>query len=81
VIFIRGQNRWQPGAARHQQSTQTNPSRQDSHFLLSPLSIDISSIVKFSEFEQELGNTQIHNSLIVQQSGYWPEVENQPNLT
>ena len=33
-------------------------------------------IVKLSEFEQELGNTQIHNSLIVRYSGYWPEVEN-----
>jgi len=38
-------------------------------------------IVKLSEFDQKLGNTRIHNSLIVQHSGYWPEVENQPNLT
>jgi len=44
------------------------------------LLIGFSGIVKLSEFEQELGNTQIHNSLIVQNSGYWPEVENQPNL-
>jgi len=41
----------------------------------------IGCIVKLSEFEQELGNTRIHNSLIVQNSGCWPEVENQPNLT
>jgi len=34
-------------------------------------------IVKLSEFEQKLGNARIHNSLIVQHSGYWPEVENQ----
>ena len=38
-------------------------------------------IVKLSGFEQKLGNTQIHNSLIVQHSGYWPEVENQLSLT
>ncbi len=38
-------------------------------------------IVKLSEFEQKLDNTRIHNSLIVQDSGYWPEVKNQPNLT
>jgi len=38
-------------------------------------------IVKLSEFEQKLGNTRIHNPLIVQHSGYWPEVENLPNLT
>ena len=37
-------------------------------------------IVKLSEFEQELGNTQIHNSLIVRHSGSCPKVENQPNL-
>jgi len=33
------------------------------------------------EFDQKLGNTRIYNSLIVQHSGYRPEVENQPNLT
>jgi hypothetical protein len=38
-------------------------------------------IVKLSEFEQKLGNTRIHNSLIVQHSEYLPEVENQPNVT
>jgi len=37
-------------------------------------------IVRLSEFEQKLSNTQIHNSLIVQYSNYWPEAENQPNL-
>jgi len=37
-------------------------------------------IDKLSEFDQKLGNTRIHNSLIIQHSGYWPEVENQPNL-
>ncbi len=35
-------------------------------------------IVKLSEFDQKLGNTRIHNSLIVQHSGYWPELENSP---
>ena len=39
------------------------------------------SIVKLSEFEQKLGNTRNHNSLIVQHSGSWPEVEKQSNLT
>jgi len=43
--------------------------------------ITIDGIVKLSEFDQKLGNTRIHNSLIVQHSGYWPELENQPNLT
>jgi hypothetical protein len=38
-------------------------------------------IVKFSEFGQNFGNTRIHNSLIVQHSGCWPEVENQPTVT
>ena len=38
-------------------------------------------IAKLSEFEQKYGNARIHHSLIVQHSGYWPEVENQPNLT
>ena len=38
-------------------------------------------IVKLSEFEQKLGHTRIQNSLIVQHSDYWPEVENQPKLT
>ena len=38
-------------------------------------------IVMLSEFDQQLGHTRIHNSLIVQHSGYWPEAENQPNLT
>jgi len=40
-----------------------------------------SGIVKLSEFDRKLGNTRIHHSLIVPQSGYWPEAENQPNLT
>jgi hypothetical protein len=38
-------------------------------------------IVKLSEFDQKLGKTRIYNSLIVQHSGSWPEVENQPNST
>ena len=38
-------------------------------------------IVKLSEFDQKSCNTRIQNSLIFQHSGYWPEVENQPNLT
>jgi|GEM_PF-2713841 len=38
-------------------------------------------IVKLSEFEQNLGNTRIHKSLIVQYSGYRPKVGNHPNLT
>ena len=42
---------------------------------------NIDGIVKLSEFDQKLGNPRIHNSLIVQYSGYWPEVENQSNLT
>jgi len=29
-------------------------------------------IVNLSEFDQKLGHTRIHNSLIVQYSGYWP---------
>ena len=33
-------------------------------------------IVNLSEFEQKLGNTRIHNSLIVQHLDYWTEVEN-----
>jgi hypothetical protein len=37
-------------------------------------------IVKLSEFEQKLGNTRIHNPLIIQHSGCWPEVENQPTF-
>ena len=41
----------------------------------------MTGIVELSEFEQKLVNTQIHNSLILQHSGSWPEVENQPNLT
>jgi ubiquinone/menaquinone biosynthesis C-methylase UbiE len=41
----------------------------------------INGIAKLSEFEQKLGNIRIHNSLIVQHSGCWPEGENQPNLT
>jgi len=32
-------------------------------------------------FDQKFGHTRIHHSLIVQHSGCWPEVENQPNLT
>ncbi len=38
-------------------------------------------IVKLSEFDQKLGNTRIHHSLIIQHSGSWPEGENQPTLT
>jgi len=38
-------------------------------------------IVKLSEFDQQLGHTRIHHSLMVQHSGSWPEGENQPNLT
>jgi hypothetical protein len=38
-------------------------------------------IVKLSEFDQNLGHTRIYHSLIVQDSGYWPETENHPNLT
>jgi len=38
-------------------------------------------IVKLSEFEQQLGNTRIHNSLIIKHSSFWPEGENQPALT
>ena len=37
-------------------------------------------IVKLSAFDQKIGNPRIHNSLIVQHSDYWPEVENQPYL-
>ncbi len=32
-------------------------------------------IVKLSEFEEKLGHARLHNSLIVQDSGSWPEVE------
>ena len=42
---------------------------------------DQKGIVKLSEFEQNLGKTQIHNPLIVKHSGCRPKVENQPNLT
>ncbi len=38
-------------------------------------------IVKLSEFDQKFGNTRLHNSLIIQDSGSWPEGENQPNST
>ena len=41
----------------------------------------VDGIVKLSEFDQKLGNTRIDSSLIVQHSGYWPEVENHPNST
>jgi hypothetical protein len=40
----------------------------------------LEGIVKLSEFGQKLGYTRIHNSLIVQHSGCWSEVENQPHL-
>jgi hypothetical protein len=33
-----------------------------------------------SEFGQKLGKKRIHNSVIVQHSGSWSKVENQPNL-
>ena len=35
-------------------------------------------IVKLSEFDQKLGNTRIHNSLIVQHSYYWPRQKISP---
>jgi len=38
-------------------------------------------IVRLSEFDQKLGKTRIHHSLIVQHSGSWPEGENQHNST
>jgi hypothetical protein len=38
-------------------------------------------IVKLSEFDQKRGQTRMQHALIVQHSGYWPEVENPPNLT
>ncbi len=38
-------------------------------------------IVNLSEFDQKLGKARIHNSLIVQHSCSWPEVENQLNST
>jgi len=42
--------------------------------------MDSVGIVKLSEFDQTLGHTRIHNSLIVSHSGYGPEGEKQPNL-
>ncbi len=39
----------------------------------------MTGIVKLTEFDQNLGNTRIHHSLIIQHLGSWPEVENQPN--
>jgi len=36
---------------------------------------------KLNEFDQKLGNSRIHNPLIVQHSGSWPLVEIQLNLT
>ncbi len=41
----------------------------------------MTGIVKLSEFDQKLGHTRIHHSLIVQHSDTWPEVENESNLT
>ena len=41
----------------------------------------LKGIVKLSEFEQNLGNTPIHNPLIVKHSGCRPKAEKQPNLT
>ena len=38
-------------------------------------------IVKLSEFDQKLGKARIHNSLIVQHSCSWPEVESRLNST
>jgi len=38
-------------------------------------------IVNLSHFGQKTGSFSFHNSLIIKHSGYWPEVENQPNLT
>ena len=43
--------------------------------------VNLTGIFKLSEFDQKLGNTRMHNSLIVQHSDCWPEVENQPKLT
>ena len=37
--------------------------------------------IKLSKFEQNLGNTPIHNPLIVKHSGCRPKAEKQPNLT
>ena len=52
------------------------------HAMLAHISLHntLFGIVKLSEIEQKLGNTRIHNSLIVQHSGSWLAVENQPNL-
>ena len=41
----------------------------------------VQGIVNLSEFDQKLGKARIHNSLIVQHSCSWPEVENQLNST
>jgi len=49
------------------------------HFFVRKVML-VKGIVNLSEFDQKLGNTRIPNSLIVQHSGCWPEVENQPNL-
>ena len=38
-------------------------------------------IVNLNGFDEKLGNTGIHESLIIQNSGYWLEVENQSNWT
>jgi len=43
--------------------------------------VSTGGIVKLSEFDQKFGNTRLHNSLIIQDSGSWPEGENQPNST
>ncbi|MEC4674696.1 MAG: hypothetical protein VST68_10940 [Nitrospirota bacterium] len=41
----------------------------------------LAGIVKLSEFDKKLGKARIHNSLIVQHSCSWPEVENRLNST
>ena len=45
------------------------------------VTITYEGIVKLSEFDQNLGNTRIHNSLNFRHLGYRSKVENQPNLT
>jgi len=44
-------------------------------------SVTKKGIVKLSEFDQKFGKARIHNSLIVQHSCSWPEVENRLNST
>jgi hypothetical protein len=68
--------------ARNEEQQRENTRRKRFFRVITAALVLVSvGIVKLSEFDQKRGQTRIHNSLIVQDSGYWPETENHPNLT